>query len=796
MVMDRRQSTTVVVLAALAAALSPRAAEAQRRACRVTEVTVTPQDQQVQVGSTNIGYVAEGYDANGNPCENVTFTWTSSNPRVAAIHPRDGLASANVVGVAVITAATGTGATRRTGTATLIVLAGTSTVIQNQTEGRSRPNGPGYAAFDRQPEGTGPAIALAVDPQRAQLVPGEQRALEFRAVTEDGSNAARQPILFTVEAGGERVLSVDSVGIVSALGQTGEGIVRLSVPGNARISPRQVRFEVRADTMRFQHPVMSLAPGVVETLAIYIPAQGRAVNTTGLFQFVSRNPAVATANIVRPVVTAVTPGVARIVAGSLYGDVEMVVNVHPRVASVALEPPDTAVTLAINGRSTVRARALAADGTPVTQAPVRWQLPDTMIAAYDTATGTLTGRRAGHTTLVAQVPMSRESTAVRPLVIHVVAGGLAVNRPRLGLPAGGRAAVEVNLLDDARRPIGAAGTLVWTSSADSVATIQGLTVVAGRPGRARLTGRTAWDSTVTVDVTVVGDMIVTVQRQGIFDLFMLWSGTPIQLTRDSSLETYTAFSPDLTRIAFAVAARASDPSSELAVMAADGSERRMITRDSATTRFVSWVRPAGDRLVYESSRGGSSQIWSINADGTGARQLTQGPLPNSMPAVAPDGQKIVYVASRELSPGRRTPGIFEMNIDGTNSREVVLGPRLEQPQYTADGASVLFLRDESAGRTRSKRVYRLRVGLPLDSAVAVTPVGVFVSAYSQGADPQTLACTVIEQQGDAQQYRVQLFNTGTSTFAAVPGMDPAERLSMPVLRPAPAAPAEATRSGP
>jgi len=778
-----RPALTGLVL--LAAVLEPTRAEAQRR-CRVAEVIITPPEATVRMGSVH-PFVAYAYDAAGNPCESATFTWTSSNPRAASVSV-EGIATSLGLGATLIRAVTGAGTARRVGEATLTVTAGGPSPFP-QTDPPPGGRLTARRAQDRQPAGEGPAEAIVIDPLRLALVRGESRWLDYRAVKADGSNAAPVPLTFSVEPGGERFAYIDSVGLVTALADVGTASVRVSVPGQARIQPRMVVVEVRGDSVMFNRREVSLTPGTVDTLSIVIPAQQRAMNPTGVFQFLSMDPTKVRVNPVQPIIEALAPGRARIVAqSSVFPELAVLVNVHRRVAAVELRPADSLVTIAIGATLQLQVRALATDSSPVPEAPLRWTLPDSAVVAFDTTTKTLRGRRVGMTSLVVSAPLSRDTFVTRTMRIRVVAGSLRASRTRLGLPHGGRAPIEVSLLDDNRQSIGPATQLAWTSTADSVATMQGTTIVAGRPGRARLTGRTPWDSTVTIDVTVVGDMLFTAQREGRFDLWQWWNGQVAPLTRDSALETYASWSPDLTRVAFARAARPAATEYELWVMNADGTEPRQLTRDSAVVKSVSWL-PNGEALVYESNRGGSSQIWIVDADGANARQFTPGTTPNTAPAVSPDGAKVVFIGSEQTSPGRTVYGIYERNLDGSGtSRALLAAPRVSHPQYRPDGTAILFLRDEGSGRQTTRRVYRLRIGQPADSMVAVTPITAVVTSFAQSPDGQSLACTVVEvQQGNVQATRVAVFNLGTGIFQPLAGVAPDERLSNPAVRPEPRA---------
>ncbi len=58
-----------------------------------------------------------------------------------------------------------------------------------------------------------------------------------------------------------------------------------------------------------------------------------------------------------------------------------------------------------------------------------------------------------------------------------------------------------------------------------------------------------------------------------------------------------------------------------------------LTRDEGRNERPSWA-PDGRHIVFESTRGGTRQIWSMLADGTSTRQLTfegQSESPNWSP---------------------------------------------------------------------------------------------------------------------------------------------------------------------
>jgi TolB protein len=66
------------------------------------------------------------------------------------------------------------------------------------------------------------------------------------------------------------------------------------------------------------------------------------------------------------------------------------------------------------------------------------------------------------------------------------------------------------------------------------------------------------------------------------------------------------------------------PSGEYDIYVMDSTTHQMLelTRDMARNERPSWA-PDGRHLVFESTRTGSRQIWSMLADGTQQRQLTK-----------------------------------------------------------------------------------------------------------------------------------------------------------------------------
>jgi TolB protein len=80
------------------------------------------------------------------------------------------------------------------------------------------------------------------------------------------------------------------------------------------------------------------------------------------------------------------------------------------------------------------------------------------------------------------------------------------------------------------------------------------------------------------------------------------------------------------------------------------------------------VSPSAPRILFESNRTGTTQLWIISAGGTGERQLTNRDVDVSAGQWAPDGQSLFYSVMI-----RDTSWLYELWPDSSPSRERALG---------------------------------------------------------------------------------------------------------------------------
>jgi Tol biopolymer transport system component/DNA-binding winged helix-turn-helix (wHTH) protein len=213
------------------------------------------------------------------------------------------------------------------------------------------------------------------------------------------------------------------------------------------------------------------------------------------------------------------------------------------------------------------------------------------------------------------------------------------------------------------------------------------------------------------------------------------SGEVRRITND--LSSYTGAS--MTADGSALVAVQTDRSPNIWV-APQGEANRARQITSGAGRFdglygVAWM-PDG-RIVYASVASGSWDIWTMNADGTGQRQLTVGARSNYGPSVSPDGRHIVFLSNRAGAFN-----IWRMEADGSNPVRLTSGTGENFPHVTPDGKWVVYA---TYGFQQPGMIWKVPIegGEPVrltdkpSSWPFVSPDGKFVACiYSDDQSPQ------------------------------------------------------------
>ncbi len=88
--------------------------------------------------------------------------------------------------------------------------------------------------------------------------------------------------------------------------------------------------------------------------------------------------------------------------------------------------------------------------------------------------------------------------------------------------------------------------------------------------------------------------------------------------------------------------------SELVIMKSDGSEKKQLTFTSDQESNPQWI-DNGKKIAFLSDETGSSQIWIINPDGGGVKQISDVDGGINGFAFSPDGKKVLFVKDVKIT---------------------------------------------------------------------------------------------------------------------------------------------------
>ena len=171
--------------------------------------------------------------------------------------------------------------------------------------------------------------------------------------------------------------------------------------------------------------------------------------------------------------------------------------------------------------------------------------------------------------------------------------------------------------------------------------------------------------------------------------------------------------------------------------------RQLTTNRSDGMIGVVWT--ADDKIVYSSNEGSRSDIWIMNADGTGQKQLTSD---NSKlgPSVSPDGRYIVFSSVRE-----NRSAIWRIEIDGTHQKQLTDGVSDTLPSYSPDGQWVFYTALDSE-KQRLRKV-------PVDGGDSVPVTDYYTAGPVVSPDGKLIACGYVDVDEKPPRWRLAIISS-------------------------------------
>ncbi len=193
-----------------------------------------------------------------------------------------------------------------------------------------------------------------------------------------------------------------------------------------------------------------------------------------------------------------------------------------------------------------------------------------------------------------------------------------------------------------------------------------------------------------------------------YDIFVtdLKTGKLTRLTSTPGYDAEATISPDGKRVVFT---SVRDGDLELYSMKLDGTDVKRLTNEPGYDGGA-FYSPDSKMIVYRANHPDTPEalakyktlladgliepraleIWVMNADGTGKRQVTSNGKANFAPFFHPDGKRIIFASNMDDPKGRNFD-LYMINIDGTGLERITFNDTFDGfPMFTSDGKYLVF----------------------------------------------------------------------------------------------------------
>ena len=102
----------------------------------------------------------------------------------------------------------------------------------------------------------------------------------------------------------------------------------------------------------------------------------------------------------------------------------------------------------------------------------------------------------------------------------------------------------------------------------------------------------------------------------------------------------------------------------------DGTDNMSTSDDPQTLEGLPMWTPDGSKILFTTNESDDNEIWSMSADGSGRKQLSNRKEWDGLARMSPDGSKIVFAGEHTDPNGHKSINIYVMNSDGSDIKQL------------------------------------------------------------------------------------------------------------------------------
>jgi len=171
------------------------------------------------------------------------------------------------------------------------------------------------------------------------------------------------------------------------------------------------------------------------------------------------------------------------------------------------------------------------------------------------------------------------------------------------------------------------------------------------------------------------------------------------------------------------------------------------------------------KIVYSTINNGNADIWLMNPDGSGQKQLTSDPNTDASPKLSPDGRFIYFLSNRS-----GLMSVWRMNTDGSNPQKITENQDVFALDLAPDGREIFYT-------ARAENIYTQKLWkISTDAAVAKQLTEKAVFAPNVSPDGKTIACYLSDP--ESRSFKLTLLSAETGASLRLVELPPSEDFAL------------------